>query len=51
MADEPVSDSLTIVIHLPQRFDRIVAVMRVLGEEWPDATTNGLARIEIPADE
>lgn len=48
---QPPSDSMTIVIHLPQHVDKINAVLHALGREWPHATfTDGFARVDIPAD-
>lgn len=46
------SRSLTIVVHLPQRVDKVSALLRLVSEEWPRAAfTGGLDRLEIPADE
>lgn len=49
---EPPIDSLTIVVRLPQPLDAVANLLRLIGETWPDAVfTDGLARLEIPADE
>ena len=47
------SDAMTIVIHLPQPIDKVLAVLRVIGEQWHDTATfsDGLTRLEIPADD
>jgi hypothetical protein len=46
---ESPSDRLTIVVHLPQPFDRVVALMAKLGELWPTAPVVGNV-VEIPSD-
>jgi hypothetical protein len=43
-------DELTIVIRLPQEFSKIVALLKVVGQEWPDVPVKGNL-IEVPADE
>lgn len=47
-SDSP-SDRLTIVVHLPQPFDRVTALLRTLGEQWPDTPMRGNV-VEIPSD-
>jgi hypothetical protein len=43
--------TLTIVVHLPQPLDKVVALVRALADEWPDAHfVDGLSRLEVPAD-
>lgn len=54
MPDGPPIDAsaLTIVVHLPQPLESVAALLRLVGDTWPDAAfTDGLTRLEIPADE
>lgn len=47
----PPSDALTIVIRLPQPFEKVTRVLRAVADEWPDARfVNDLTYLEIPAD-
>lgn len=52
--DEPADEqTFTIVIHLPQPIDKMVALLQALAEGWPDVpftSAHWLAQIEIPAD-
>lgn len=47
-----LTTTLTIVIHLPQSLDKVVTLLRALGDEWPHVTLNttGPWLIEIPAE-
>ena len=48
-----MSDTLTIVIKLPQPVDSVVKLLRTIHEIWPNATldVSGEWVIEVPADE
>lgn len=42
-----MSDSLTVVVHLPQTVDNVVALLKAIAEIWPDAVFTG-DRVEVP---
>jgi hypothetical protein len=48
----PPTDSLTIVIHLPQSLDAVSRLLSAIADIFPDAVfpDGGLARMEVPAD-
>jgi hypothetical protein len=53
VADEQTDEqTVTIVIHLPQPIDKMVALLQALAIEWPDVpftSAHWLAQIDIPA--
>jgi hypothetical protein len=41
---------LIIVVHLPQEFSKVVALLKAVSDQWPDIPVEGNL-IEVPADD
>jgi hypothetical protein len=48
-----MSDTFTVIVHLPQPIDAVSNLLRTIHENWPDAVIDvtGAWKIEVPACE
>ena len=48
-----MSDTLSVIVHLPQPVDAVASLMSAVHDIWPDATldVSGPWKIEVPASE
>ena len=48
-----MSDTLSVIVHLPQTVDAVASLLKAVHDIWPEATldVNGPWKIEVPADE